>query len=241
MAAPFSKIPSIGISNRFAINLTITPHPNAMAGTFIFPNPCSAPLMVWAKEVKIIVKAEMASKVPPELALGNNNSKICLAYINIPNVHGSPINMVINKDKRNLLLIVSVSFFTLAPEMVGTSAVAKAILNASGIEVKISTLELRMPYFAFAVASPIIGFKILTTVTESIFLLIAEISELNEIGIETANIFLIIDLALSFVVGFARSIGFLYSSFRFILYNAKIYEWHQKMSIEQNGEENLLW
>ena len=28
---------------------------------------------------------------------------------------------------------------------------------------------------------------------------------------------------------------------KIIDYNAKIYEWHQKMSIEQNGEENLLW
>ena len=28
---------------------------------------------------------------------------------------------------------------------------------------------------------------------------------------------------------------------KIIDYNAKIYEWHQKMSIEQNDEENLLW
>ena len=28
---------------------------------------------------------------------------------------------------------------------------------------------------------------------------------------------------------------------KIIDYNAKIYEWHQKMSIEHNGEENLLW
>lgn len=28
---------------------------------------------------------------------------------------------------------------------------------------------------------------------------------------------------------------------KIIDYNAKIYEWHQKISIEHNGEENLLW
>ncbi len=28
---------------------------------------------------------------------------------------------------------------------------------------------------------------------------------------------------------------------KIIDYNAKVYEWHQKISIENDGEENLLW
>ena len=28
---------------------------------------------------------------------------------------------------------------------------------------------------------------------------------------------------------------------KIIDYNAKVYEWHQKISIEHDGEENLLW
>ncbi len=28
---------------------------------------------------------------------------------------------------------------------------------------------------------------------------------------------------------------------KIIMMNKEIYEWHQKMSIEQNDEENLLW
>ena len=106
----------------------------------------------------------------------------------MPNVHGRAIKMVINNDKRNLLLIVSVSFFTFAAAITGTNEVANAILNASGIDVKISTFELKIPYFAFAVASPINGFNSLTTVIESIFLLMLDNKELSEIGIETAKI-----------------------------------------------------
>ena len=74
-------------------------HPNATVGTINFPYPCNAPFIVWSNIVNIIVKELICNIASPALAFGNNKLKIGPANINIPTVHGNPINIDINNEK----------------------------------------------------------------------------------------------------------------------------------------------
>ena len=103
-------------------------------------------------------------------------------------------------ENPTLLFAVLISFFALANEIAGTSAVANAILNDSGSEVKVSTFPLKIPYCIFASCSLIKLLSPLTTVVESIFLFIEDKIALNEIGAATYNIFFTILSILSFFV-----------------------------------------
>ena len=59
-----------------------------------------------------------------------------------------------------------------------------------GSPINVSTFPLKIPYCTFAAVSVKNVFNPLTTVIASIFLFTAEIIELKEIGIDTANMFL---------------------------------------------------
>ena len=72
---------------------------NAIAGVNNFPYPCSEPLIVWSNIVNNIVKELIFNINSPELAFGNNKFNIGPAKINIPTVHGNPINIEINNEK----------------------------------------------------------------------------------------------------------------------------------------------
>lgn len=63
----------------------------------------------------------------------------------IPTVHGSPINIDINKENLVFSLIVLKSLFALAAAIVGTKAVAKATFIDSGKLVKVSTFPPKIP------------------------------------------------------------------------------------------------
>ena len=114
-----------------------------------------------------------------------------------PIAEGKAIIHDINNEKESLLFIVLISFLAKADEIVGTKAVAKAILKESGITVNISILELNIPYLSLATFSPKIGVNILTTVIESIFLLSVPKTAEIVIGIDTANILFNISILFS--------------------------------------------
>ena len=67
--------------------------------------------MVWSNMVNIIVRELICKIISPALAFGNNKFKIDPAKINIPTVHGSPINIDVNKENDVLLVIVFLSCF----------------------------------------------------------------------------------------------------------------------------------
>ena len=170
---------------------------NAVAGTITLPNPCNAPFIVWSNIVNIIVNELICNIILPAVAFGKSKLSICCAKIHIPIVHGSPISIEIKSENDVLLVAVFVSFFALAAAIAGTSAVANAILIESGKLVKVSIFPANIPYWTLASPSVKNCFSPLTTVTESIFLFNYDIIALNAIGIETNNMFLIINATLS--------------------------------------------
>lgn len=87
----------------------------------------------------------------------------------------------------------------LAEETAGTSAVINATLNDIGNVTNVSTLPLNIPYCALATLSVIKFFNPLTTVIESIFLLIVANTGVNDIGIDTLSISNIILLILLYL------------------------------------------
>ena len=200
IAAPFAPIHGIGTNIVFNINLVITPHPNANAGTITLPKPCNAPFMVWSNIVNIIVNALICNITAPAFAFGNSKFNIGCANIHIPIVQGKPINIETNSENEVLFVAVFVSFFALAAAIAGTKAVANAIFIESGKLVRVSTFPLNIPYCIFASASGKNSFSPLTTVNESIFLFSEDIIADSAIGIDTNNIFLTIIIILSFLI-----------------------------------------
>lgn len=198
IAAPITPISGIGTNTILIINFAITPTVKAIAGTITFPKPCNAPLIVCARTVKIIANELICSKRVPEDCAGNNSFNIGSANIYIPTVQGSPINIVTKIEKLTLLLAVVISFLALAYERAGTSAVANAMLKDSGNDVNVSTFPLNIPYCILAAPSSIKFLSPLTTVVESIFLLIEDKIALSEIGIDTLSMFFITLNILSF-------------------------------------------
>ena len=61
-------------------------------------------------------------------------------------MQGSPIKMVVSIENDILFLHVLISPMAFADEIVGTSAVANAILNDIGRVTSVSTFPLRIPY-----------------------------------------------------------------------------------------------
>ena len=82
----------------------------------------------------------------PLLAFGNNISNIGFAKVNIPIVHGTPIKIVINKEKEILFLMLCMSPLAFPAEIAGTKAVAKAILKDKGSITNVSIFPLKIPY-----------------------------------------------------------------------------------------------
>ena len=119
-------------------------HPNATVGTINFPYPCNAPFIVWSNIVNIIVKELICNIASPALAFGNNKLKIGPANINIPTVHGNPINIDINNEKDVFSVIVFLSFLAFAADIAGTNAVENATFIESG---KLVAYQLYHPKF----------------------------------------------------------------------------------------------
>ena len=149
--------------------------------------------------MNIIVKELICNITSPELAFGYNKFSIGPANMNIPIVHGSPINIESNNDDDAFCVIAFLSFLAFADDIAGTSAVENATFIDSGSVVNVSTFPPNIPYCAIAISSGINSFRLLTTVNESIFLFIDDIIAVNAIGIETSNIFFIIFLTLSYL------------------------------------------
>ena len=179
--------------------LRLLRHPSDTAGIINFPYPCSIPFIVWSSIVNIIVNELICNTTAPELAFGNNKSNIGPANIHIPIVHGNPINIDVNNENDDFSVMVFLSFFAFAADIVGTSAVANATLIDNGKLVSVSTFPPKIPYCAIAEFSSMNCFKLLTTVNESIFLFNDDIIAVNAIGIETYNIFFMIFLTLSYL------------------------------------------
>lgn len=131
--------------------------------------------------------------------MGNNKLKIGPANINIPTVHGNPINIDINNEKDVFSVIVFLSFLAFAADIAGTNAVENATFIESGKLVSISTLPPKIPYCAKASSSVINCFKLLTTVKESIFLFNDDIIAVKAIGVETNKTFFIILFTFSYL------------------------------------------
>ena len=146
-------------------------------------------LIVWSNIVKIIVSEDICNNNAPSGCAGYSKCNIGSAKTIIPIVQGSPISILAIKENETLFVVVSLSPLAIALEIVGTNAVAKAILIDKGNDVNVSTFPPKIPYCAFASDSVINFLSPLTTVNESIFLLKDDIIELNDIGIETLNIF----------------------------------------------------
>lgn len=173
--------------------------PKAIAGTLNFPYPCSIAFIVWSNTVNIIVNALICNITVPLLAFGNNNLSIGPANINIPTVQGSAINIDVINENDDFCTIVFLSFLAFAADIAGTNAVANATFIDSGKLVSISTFPPNIPYCANASFSGKNSFKLLTTVNESIFLFKDDIIAVNDIGIDTINIFFIIFFTLSYL------------------------------------------
>lgn len=176
-------------------------HRNAreIVGIINFPYPWRVPFIVWSNIINIIVKELICKTDAPAVAFGNNKFKIGLANMHIPIVQGSPINIDMSNENDALFVISLLFFFAFAAEIAGTSAVAKATFIDNGSVISVSTFPPNIPYWLIAISSDINVFKLLTTVKESIFLLIEDIIAVNAIGIETINILFIIVLTLSYL------------------------------------------
>ena len=81
-------------------------HPNETVGIINFPYPCRAPFIVWSNIVNNIVNELISNITAPAFAFGNNKFSIGCANTHIPIVHGSPINIDINKENLVFSLIV---------------------------------------------------------------------------------------------------------------------------------------
>ena len=143
---------------------TINPIIEAITGILLFPSPSKIPFIVCVNNEKIILKLAKANNEYPSVALGNSKRNIGFAKKHIPNIQGNDINIVINKEKLIFLIIPSKSFLAFFLEISGINAVEIATLKESGNAINVSTFELSIPYFKIAFSSPIIFFKILTTV-----------------------------------------------------------------------------
>ena len=119
--------------------------------------------------------------------------------MHIPIVQGSPISIDTSSENEVFLVISLLSFFALAADIAGTSAVAKATFIDSGRLVKVSTFPPNIPYWLTATSSGKNSFRLLTTVNESMFLFKEDIIAVKAIGIETNKIFFIIVLTLSYL------------------------------------------
>ena len=214
--APFTPI--IGINNILKISFIMAPNANAITGILTFPNPCNAPFIVWVSTTNITVKDAYLSISAPDDAFGNKRLNICSENKYIHIVHGIPINIVTNIENSILRLATCISLFAIAAEIVGTNAVANAMLNENGNVINVSTFPLRIPYCSVAFSSPIISFKILTTVKASIVFVVAEKSAHKAIGIDTDNILFIILITLSFFCFVDLIISFQNSFFLSIKY-----------------------
>ena len=183
IAAPYTPNSGFGISVIFKMNLTNTPVASDIVGIISFPYPCNIPFIVWSNIVNIIAIALICNIKAPSFAFGNNKFSIGCANINIPIVHGSPINIDTNSENVAFSVIVLLSFLALAADIAGTSAVAKATFMANGNVVSVSTFPPNIPYNDVAVSSGMNFFRFLTTVNESTFLFIDDIIAVSVIAV----------------------------------------------------------
>ena len=151
--APYTFISGIFNSVKFSINFVTTPVPKAVAGTITFPNPWSAPFIVWFNTENIIVNAATCNNPAPLLAFGYNNFSIGSANTHIPIVQGRPINIDTNNENDVRFVAVSVSFLAFASAIAGTNAVANAIFTDNGSPIRVSTFPLNIPYFSIAISA----------------------------------------------------------------------------------------
>ena len=154
----------------FIINFTITPHNKDIIGTYTFPIPCRAPIMVCSIVINIIDIQLICNNIAPELAFGNNSSNIGFAYKSIPILQGSAISIVINKEKLILLFTSCIFPLAIAAEIAGINVTDNAILKDNGNITRVSTFPLNIPYCIWACSSDRKFFSSLTTVIASIFL-----------------------------------------------------------------------
>lgn len=146
-----------------------------------------------------MVKELICNITVPSLALGYSNLNIGPANMHIPTVQGNAISIDVINENDDFCTIVFLSFFAFAADIAGTKAVAKATFTESGKLVSVSTFPPRIPYCARASLSGRNSFNPLTTVNESIFLFNDDIIAVNDIGIDTINIFFIIVFTLSYL------------------------------------------